>query len=322
MTNDDHSELLEGDYRQLGRSEARPVASAVRSSLSGAKSVIVFASARGGSGKSLLTATLAGALAAKGRKVGIIDADVDSPSIQAILGMRRARVFSIDGGIEPAAGPLGLRVIAASMLAQTTAGDPFVVGADPSAEADPPRGEVASAENGTPFAEERQDSPALLARIFEQGRFGRLDFLFIDLRSGIESIRTLARLQMTGGLLMVTAPSQLATNSTRRAIDEARRLRLPVWGIVENMVGFYCEHCRSVRPLFEEGGVASLASETNIPLLARLPFEPRLAAAGDRGILFTREYSNTPMAAQLLELAKRIEELALAAAKPASSATT
>jgi hypothetical protein len=76
------------------------------------------------------------------------------------------------------------------------------------------------------------------------------------------------------------------------------------------MVGFYCEHCRSVRPLIGEGDVSGLSRETNAPILARLPFEPRLADTADRGILFVREHAHVPMAGQLIELAKRLEEIA------------
>src|SRR5437868_2348673 len=81
------------------------------------KAVVAFASAKGGVGKSSLVANVAAALALKGRKIGILDADLNAPVIATMLGMNRVKAFSAMGqGIEPAAGPLGLRVIASNLV--------------------------------------------------------------------------------------------------------------------------------------------------------------------------------------------------------------
>src|SRR5262249_47485740 len=84
------------------------------------KTIVAFASARGGTGKSSLTVNLAVALALKGRKVAILDADLASPCIATMLGMRRIQAFQASGVIEPAAGPLGLRVIGSDLLGSGT----------------------------------------------------------------------------------------------------------------------------------------------------------------------------------------------------------
>jgi ATP-binding protein involved in chromosome partitioning len=313
MSTHDSSDPSENELRQFDRTDVPAGLPSARSNLSGVKTVIAFASARGGSGKSVLAVNLAAAIAAKGRKVGILDADTDSPSVQAVLGMRRTRIFPTDGSIEAASGPLGLRVIAADMIVESVAVAPLFVSDDASPDIHPIALADEALGNGVAHRTSTGDFPDLLGRIFEECRFGNLDFLFIDLRSGIDSIRRIAQLRMPAALVMVTAPSQLAADSTRRAIDTARELRLPVWGLVENMVGFYCEHCRSVRPLIGEGDVSGLSREANAPILARLPFEPRLADTADRGILFVREHAHAPLAGQLIELAKRLEEIAAGA---------
>src|SRR5271166_789433 len=88
----------------------------IRTNLSGVGTTIALASARGGVGKSMLTVNIAAALAMKGRKVAIVDADLNSPSVTAMLAMKPQRRLPMIEGIEPAAGPHGLRVVSSDQL--------------------------------------------------------------------------------------------------------------------------------------------------------------------------------------------------------------
>src|SRR5260370_41682454 len=88
----------------------------IRTNLAGVGATIALASARGGVGKSMLAVNIAAALATKGRKVAIVDADLNSPSIAAMLGMKPQRRYPTTDGVEPAAGPHGLRVISSDQL--------------------------------------------------------------------------------------------------------------------------------------------------------------------------------------------------------------
>src|ERR1700675_3145611 len=109
-------------FREIGEhadgAGAQPAeeVSLLRTNLEGVKSVTAVASAKGGVGNSTLTANLAAVLALAGRKVAILDADLNSPSIVAMLGMKVPRRFHSQGGIEPGAGPLGLRIAASNLL--------------------------------------------------------------------------------------------------------------------------------------------------------------------------------------------------------------
>jgi ATP-binding protein involved in chromosome partitioning len=76
------------------------------------------------------------------------------------------------------------------------------------------------------------------------------------------------------------------------------------------MAGFNCDGCRSVRPLMPEGNLAGAASDLELPVIGRLPFDPRLAEASDRGRLFIQEFSDSPLAKMLIEIAATIERLA------------
>ena len=88
----------------------------IRTNLAGVGATIALASARGGVGKSMLAVNIAAALATKGRKVAIVDADLNSPSVLAMLGMKPQRRYPLLEGIEPAAGPHGLRVVSSDQL--------------------------------------------------------------------------------------------------------------------------------------------------------------------------------------------------------------
>jgi hypothetical protein len=97
---------------------------------------------------------------------------------------------------------------------------------------------------------------------------------------------------------------------------------VPVVGIVENMVGFNCDGCRAVRPLWPEGDLHGIAREANVPILGRLAFEPRLADSTDRGVLFVREYASTPTGKVLAEIANQVEAIVAARTRAVNTPAT
>lgn len=256
------------------------------------KAIVALASARGGVGKSSLTVNLAIALALKGRKVGILDADLNSPCIATMLGMRRIQAFQAAGVIEPAAGPLGLRVIGIDLLGGDFSPTP-VFGTETTASA---------AQEPAALSESQA-----LRRLLAETRFGALDLLLIDLPSGLDHFERMARLAALSGVLFVTQSTDLALRGVRRAIDVAAENSTPLLGIIENMAGFYCGHCQSVRPLFPQGDTMGLRREFESSILGRLPFDPRLAESCDRGVVFVRQYADAPLAKELIALAERLE---------------
>jgi len=257
------------------------------------KAMVALASARGGVGKSSLTVNLAVALALKGRKVGILDADLNSPCIATMLGMRRIQAFQAAGVIEPAAGPLGLRVIGIDLLSGGGSSATPVFGTETTAPA--AQAPAASSESQA------------LRRLLSETRFGALDLLLIDLPSGLDHFERMARLAALSGVLFVTQSTDLALRGVRRAIDVAAENSTPLLGIIENMAGFYCGHCQSVRPLFPQGDTMGLRREFESSILGRLPFDPRLAESCDRGVAFVRQYADAPLAKELIALAERLE---------------
>lgn len=274
--------------------------------LSSVKATLVLASAKGGTGKSLLTVNIAGALAHAGKKVGILDADLNAPSILQMLGTRAPLRFLSTEGIEPATAPLGIRVTSAELLTETLR--PAISFLD---EEPPPT---------PPITPVQLTYPNALRRMLMQTRFGALDLLIIDLAPGIESLYRMMRLFTPTGVTLVTHPSGSAAAALHHALDMNKEIAAPIVGAVENMIAFGCDNCRSVRPLFPHGETARIAREADIPVIARLPFDPRFAESSDRGRIFVSEFADTPLGKQLVEMARHIDAILTARVRKAAAA--
>lgn len=284
--------------------------SLLRANLTGVKSVIAVASSKGGVGKSTLTVNLAAVLALAGRKVAILDADLNSPSIVTMLGMKVPRRFHSQGGIEPGAGPLGLRIAASNLLPEGEAAPVSFLDEEISpSELDADETATPATSNGHRPVE--LGYAATLCRLLTQTRFGAIDLLLIDLGPGIEQLFRVAQVAPLSGALIVTQPSEISVNASRAALEMSALCSTPVIGVVENMVGFNCDGCHAVRPLMPHGDLAALATTMGVPVLARLPFDPRLAECCDRGVIFVREYPDSPLARQLSALAQSIDIAAI-----------
>ena len=271
------------------------------------RAVVAIASARGGVGKSAICVNVAASLAIAGRKVAIIDADLNSPGLLGMLGLKPLRRFAPGEEIDPASGPLGLRVAASSQLAD---GEPAAFSFVESDEMPPPP----PALNGARPLE--IDYGATLRRLMG-ARFGPLDLMLIDLASGLSQLHCLAEMIGLTGIVMVTRPSEACVRATRDALKIVTHDGMAVLGLVENMLGFNCDSCHSVRPLFPQGDFAGLSQSSEAPILGRLPFDPRLADCAERGALFVREYPDAPLAKQFAAIAANLEQQIVRRAAPA-----
>ena len=272
------------------------------SGLDQVKAIVAFASAKGGTGKSTMVANFAAALALKGRKIGVVDADLEAPSAAAMLGLPRMRLINAIGGIEPANGPFGIRIIAN----------------DPSVNLPPINFDLednAWESNGAGSEESAEFKS--LDDLLGRARFGALDLLLIDLPPGFANALRLSQLIERAGVVMVLPASAIAIGAVRRALEEARRKRVRLIGLIENMQGFYCGNCHSVRPLLPRGDVVALARDFGLPIVGRMPFDSRLAESCDTGRLFVREYPDAPVTKLINEAAAA---LMAAASAPAAAA--
>src|SRR5262245_14803422 len=249
---------------------------------------VAVVSGKGGVGKSSVTANLAGALAGRGLAVGVLDADLNGPSMGKMLGVRGQTLRVEADGVRPAVSVEGIRVLSMDLL---LAGDdtPVVWDAPTQAEAHTWRGTM----EGTALREFLADTA-----------WGPLDVLLIDLPPGAERLPTLLDL-LPGltGAIVVTIPSAVSHLVVRRAMTLARERGARLLGLVENMAGYVCPTCGALGPLFDGPGGELTAAQHGVPFLGRVPFDSRLAAAADRGRPFVLEHPDTPTGRALTEVA-------------------
>jgi ATP-binding protein involved in chromosome partitioning len=228
--------------------------------------VLAVASGKGGVGKSTVTVNLAVALAARGLTVGVLDADIWGFSVPRMLGVE-GRLGGTEGKIDPNTRPVPNRLDAggpAGLLKVVSMG--FLVDDE----------QTALMWRGL-----------ILTRAVEQFlhdvRWGDLDYLLIDMPPGTGDIQMgLARMLPQTELLVVTTPALAAQKVAARVADMAQRSFLKVMGVVENMSAFVTPDGQSYA-LFGEGGGQALADEVGAPLVAQVPLEPAVGAAGDAG---------------------------------------
>jgi ATP-binding protein involved in chromosome partitioning len=263
----------------------------VAARLADVERVILVMSGKGGVGKSAVAVNLASALARGGGRVGLLDADLQGPSVAKMLGLRGQPVrASTDGVLSPVPGPRGLAVQSMDFFLQ----------GNQALDWDGPDAEGAAARSAL--------EQAALADLLGYTRWGALDALVVDLAPGADRLPALARLlPPIAGALAVTLPTEVAMLAVERSLRRAFEARIPVIGLVENLGSAICAKCGEEGPLFREASADRLARDLSVEIVARIPFDPELAAAADEG----RPYLEGPGLASpagraLAGLAKRV----------------
>ena len=248
--------------------------------------VILVASGKGGVGKSSVTVNLAMALVAKGRSVGVLDADIYGHSIPPMLGLAEAVPTSVDGMILPVPS-MGMTVISIGMLKGSR--DQVIAW----------RGPILD-----------RALQQFLADVY----WGDLDFLLVDLPPGTGDVAlSLGQKLPNAEVLVVTTPQQAAAEVAERAGTMASMLEQKVLGVVENMayLDFLCpDNGKTYRiDVFGSGGGEAVAETLTerlgyeVPLLAEIPMDPAMSAAGDEGLPLVASDPAHPSAAALNGLA-------------------
>jgi ATP-binding protein involved in chromosome partitioning len=245
----------DGGSNIVGQVEAQQLRLGAR--LAEVKAIVAVVSGKGGVGKSSITANLAGAFALAGARVGVLDADLNGPSMATMLGVRGRTLAVGAAGVEPPAGALGIRVMSMDLLLADDA-TPLAWDAPSQAEAHTWRGAMEA---------------SALREFLADTAWGSLDVLLIDLPPGTDRLATVTGLvPALSGTVVVTIPSDVSHLIVRKSITVARASPAPVLGVIENMAG-----------MFPGPGAEALARESGVPFLGRVPFDPALAAAADRG---------------------------------------
>jgi ATP-binding protein involved in chromosome partitioning len=258
--------------RKLGRQNGLP-----DGALAQVSNVICIGSGKGGVGKSSVTANIAAALAAQGKKVGVLDADVWGYSQPRMLGLgaERPRV-NAERKLVPLTAHDGIKVMSIGFFVEQ---DAAVVWRGPMLH-------------------------KALQQFLEDVEWGELDYLLIDLPPGTGDVSmTLAQLLPQSKFLIVTTPQPVAQKVARRSAEMAGKLKLEIAGVIENMSGFVTPDGERFQ-IFGEGGGQLLAEELEVPLLAKIPLTMGLREQSDSGTPLVFANPDDP-AAQALHQAAR-----------------
>ena len=226
--------------------------------LSNIKKVIAVVSGKGGVGKSLVTSLLAVNMNRAGKHSAILDADITGPSIPKLFGIHEKALGNEDG-ILPCKSKTGIDVMSINLLLENDT-DPVVW-----------RGPVIA---GT------------VKQFYTDVIWRDVDFMFVDMPPGTGDVPlTVFQSLPIAGIVVVTSPQDLVSMIVEKAVNMARMMNIPVLGIVENKSYYECPHCGERSEIFGRSHIDETARRFNIPAAARLPINPKLAAASDAGLI-------------------------------------
>lgn len=230
----------------------------VRERRQGIKRVIAVMSGKGGVGKSAITMLVAASMRRKGLEVGILDADITGPSIPRGLGVH-GPIFIGNEGPVPATSKTGIKIISINLLLP---------------------------DENTPVIWRGPLLSGTVKQFYGEYEWGQLDYLLVDLPPGTADIPlTVMQSIPLDGIVLVTSPQELASMVVSKARKMAAELDAEVLGLIENMSFAVCPHCGGTVEPFGESHSERAAESMGVPLLGRLPLDPRISALADEGLL-------------------------------------
>jgi len=257
---------------------------------------IVVMSNKGGVGKSTVTTNLGVALALKGFKVGIADADIHGPNIPMMLGVEGKRLKGSGGGVLPLEVMPNLKVASLSFLIE-----------DPS----------------MPVIWRDAAKWDFLCELMGSVCWGSLDFLLVDLPPGTgnEAISIIELIGKVDGSVIVTTPQDVVLLDVKKAVFFSRDSNVPIIGIVENMSGLRCPHCHENIDVFKTGGGVKICMELGVTFLGKIPLDPGITEKCDSGEAFVTAYPSSVAAKAFDEIVSKCEVF-VRANKEAAEKTT
>jgi ATP-binding protein involved in chromosome partitioning len=243
------------------------------------KNKIIVLSGKGGVGKTTVSINLAYALAMKNYKVGIMDVDIHGPNTAKMLGIEGEHLYSGQHGIEPFLVLPNLKAISIALLTHD------------------------------------QDSPIIwrgplkmvtIKQFISDVNWGALDYLIIDSPPGTgdEPLSVCQLIADITGAVIVTTPQDVAILDSRKTVLFATQLNVPIIGIIENMSGLICPHCKNKINLFGVDGGKHAARDLKVPFLGYIPIEPEMVTYSDSGkpfIHFKKETDTAKIMEQIVE---------------------
>ena len=225
------------------------------------KHVYAVMSGKGGVGKSMVTSLLAAKFMQKGKRAAILDADITGPSIPQAFGLEGERICAnADGTLMfPAENKNGIQIISANLLLDR-ATDPIIW-----------RGSLIA---------------TAVKQFYEETLWQDVDYMFVDMPPGTGDVPlTVFQSLPIDGIIVVTSPQELVTMIVEKAVNMARKMQLPIVGLVENLSYFECPDCHKKHYLFGTSRIDSTAERFGLKVLAKLPIDPKIASLMDSGMI-------------------------------------
>lgn len=224
--------------------------------MSSIKKIIGVVSGKGGVGKSLVTELLAVGMNRRGKKTGMLDADITGPSIPKAFGLDQ-KANGNDQGILPATTKTGIDIMSINLLLENTS-DPVIW-----------RGPVIA---------------GAVKQFYTDVVWADIDTMFVDMPPGTGDVPlTVFQSLPVDGIIVVTSPQELVSMIVEKAVKMARMMNIPILGIVENMSYAECPDCGRKINVFGESHINEIALSHGLSVLGRLPIDPALAAMVDAG---------------------------------------
>ena len=227
-------------------------------------------SGKGGVGKTTAAVNLAYGLGIKGYKVGILDVDIHGPNVAKMLGIEDKKLVSSELGIDPIEVLPNLKAVSLALLLEDK--DQPVIWRGPL-------------------------KMMTIKQFLSDVNWGELDYLVIDSPPGTgdEPLSVCQLIPNINGAIIVTTPQDVSILDSRKSILFAKKLEVPVIGVIENMSGFVCPHCKKEIDLFGMGGGEKAALDLEVPFLGKIPVEPDMVKSGDSGqpFLYFKKESST-----------------------------
>ncbi len=248
--------------------------------LPGVKSIIAVASGKGGVGKSTTAANLALAMAAAGRAVGLLDADIYGPSMPRMMNLSGEPKSSDGARLDPMENH-GVKVMSIGLLV----------------------------EEETPIIWRGPMVQTALMQMLRDINWGDLDCLVVDMPPGTGDAQlTMAQQVPLTGAVIVSTPQDIALADARKGLNMFRKVNVPVLGIVENMSYFACPHCGERTDIFSHGGARNEAETTGMEFLGEIPLDIAIRETSDGGHPIVSSEPDSPHAKSYLAIANRVWE--------------
>ena len=242
--------------------------------LSNIKKVIAVVSGKGGVGKSTVTSMLAVAMAREGKRVGVLDADITGPSAPTAFGVTECQGAN-EEGLYPALTRGGIQVMSINLLLDDPA-DPVVW-----------RGPVIA---------------GAVKQFWTDVIWEDVDYMFVDMPPGTGDVPlTVFQSLPVDGIIIVTSPQDLVSMIVSKAVKMANMMHIPVLGFVENYSYLQCPDCGKKINVFGKSHLDDVAAKFDLPILARLPIDPKVAECYDNGLMETVDTEHLKEAVEVIK---------------------